>query len=107
MATNFVQPGNVLTLTAPAGGVVSGAGYMIGDLFVVALHDAAEGAAFEGQCVGVWQLPRKSGEAWTEGAAIYWDGAECTTTATGNKLIGHAAAAAGDTAISGYVRLNA
>ena len=107
MATNFVQPGNVLTLTAPAGGVVSGAGYMIGDLFVVALHDAAEGAAFEGQCVGCWQLPKSSGEAWSEGVAIYWDGAECTTTAEGNKLIGHAAAGADASATVGVVRLSA
>jgi len=107
MATNFIQPGNVLTLTAPAGGVVSGAGYMIGDLFVVALHDAAEGAAFEGQCVGVWQLPKKSGEAWTEGAAIYWDGSECTTTADLATLIGNAVADADESATVGVVRLSA
>lgn len=109
MAKNFVQPGHVLTLTAPAGGVVSGNGYLIGALFVVALISAPEGQQFEGQCTGVFRLPKTSAQAWAEGAAIYWDAdkGEATTTATDNTLIGHAAAAAANPSDYGNVRLSA
>lgn len=41
---NFVQPGEVLTVPAPAGGVASGAGVKLGVLFGVAQGAAAEGA---------------------------------------------------------------
>ncbi len=109
MATNYQQPGNVLTLTAPAGGVLSGTPYLIGGLLVVALHSAAEGASFEGQTVGVWSLPKVSAQAWTEGAAIYWDDTAkvCTTddAAGANPLVGHATAVAADPSATGLVRL--
>ncbi|KKL79884.1 hypothetical protein LCGC14_2010330, partial [marine sediment metagenome] len=36
MAKNFIQPGDTLTVTAPAGGVVSGGAVEIGKLFGVA-----------------------------------------------------------------------
>lgn len=107
MARNFVQPGNVLTLTAPTGGVESGSGYLIGSLFVVAQHNAAEGDVFEGQCTGVWSLPKASDEAWAEGVEVYWDGSVATTTATDNALIGHAAASAANPSSVGSVRLRA
>ncbi|MFP3979163.1 DUF2190 family protein [Marinobacter sp. KMM 10035] len=109
MATNFVQPGQVLTLTAPAGGVTSGSGHLIGAMFVVALHSAAVGESFEGQLTGVWSLPKTSAQAWTEGVAIYWDGSKATTAdASGsNALIGHAAAAAANPSATGLVRLSA
>lgn len=108
MAKNFVQPGHVLTLTAPTGGVTSGVGYLIGALFVVALHYAVEGASFEGQCTGVWTLPKTSAQAWTEGVAIYWNGTAATTAdgAGANTLIGHAAAAAANPSATGLVRLS-
>jgi len=107
MATNFIQPGQVLTLTAPAGGVTSGVGYLIGARFVVALQDAAEGAAFEGQCTGVWELPKTSAQAWTEGVEVYWNGNAATTASTDNTFIGHAAAAAANPSSHGLVRLSA
>lgn len=111
MAKNYVQPGHVLTLTAPSGGVVSGQGYVIGALFVVALHNADEGAPFEGQCTGVFNLPKTSAQAWTEGAAIYWNagtGKATTSDGTGsNPLIGNAAVAAANPSEFGHVRLSA
>lgn len=109
MASNFVQPGHVLTLTAPSGGVVSGQGYVVGALFVVALHDAPEGEPFEGQCTGVFRLPKTSAQAWTEGAAIFWNGTAATTAdgSGSNTLIGHAAAAAANPSSHGHVRLSA
>ncbi|SFL26966.1 capsid cement protein [Azotobacter beijerinckii] len=68
MAKNFVQDGDVLTLAAPAGGVVSGTAYAIGQLVVVALEDAAAGQPFQGHAVGVWQLPCATG--LTAGAKV-------------------------------------
>lgn len=61
MATNFIQDGKVVTCVAPAGGVVSGGLYAIGQLVVVALANAAAGANFEGATDGVWSLPATAG----------------------------------------------
>lgn len=105
---NYVQHGDTIPLTAPAGGVIGGNGYLIGALFVVALHSAADGKPFEGRVCGVVKLPKTSAQAWTEGAKVYWDNAakECTTTATSNTLIGVAAAVAANPSGTGVVRLN-
>lgn len=105
---NFVQPGDVLTFTAPVGDVVSGTGYQIGSLFCVAAADAAAGAEFEGQITGVFDLPKATGAGWTEGQVLYWDDSakKVTGTVGANLLIGTAARveASGDTI--GRVRLN-
>jgi predicted RecA/RadA family phage recombinase len=105
---NFIQPGECITLTAPEGGVVSGRGCKIGQLFVVAANDAAAGAAFSGCVCGVFELPKLGAQAWTEGALVYWDAANarCTTVAAGNLLIGCAVAAAANPSATGIVRLN-
>lgn len=76
MATNFKQPGDVLTLIAPSGGVVSGQGYVIGGLFVVALNTAAQGAQFEGKRSGVFTMSKAthaSTKAFTAGETVFWD----------------------------------
>jgi len=107
---NFKQPGDVLDLTAPSGGVVGGTGYLIGALFVVAAADADEGDQFEGQRSGVFELPKATGQTWSEGARIYWDDSakKCTTTVTSNTLIGAAVRKGGEIsgATTGLVMLN-
>lgn len=105
---NYKQPGETVTLTAPAGGVSSGDGVKIGQLFVVAANDAAAGEEFEGATVGVFELPKNATQALTEGALVYWDAAagNVTTTATANLLIGAAVAAAGAADTEGEIRLN-
>jgi predicted RecA/RadA family phage recombinase len=70
---NYKQPGDVLSFTAPLGGVVSGNLYLVGGLAVVAESTVAAGASFEGQAVGVFELPKTAGQLWTEGQKIYWD----------------------------------
>ena len=99
MAKNYVTPGNVLTLTAPSGGVVSGVGYIIGGIFVIALGTAAEGDAFEGQRVGVFTLPKHadaSGKDFAEGEAVFWDDTEKRLDKTGAAFfpVGYVASAA-------------
>lgn len=105
---NFIKPGETITLTAPSGGVVAGTGYKIGDLFVVAVNSVAATLPFEGQVTGVFELPKLEAQAWTEGALVYWDDSndEATTVATGNLLIGVAAAVADNPSTTGEVRLN-
>ena len=106
---NFVQPGDVQTFTAPSGGVVSGGVYKIGQVLVVAAFDAAQGAEFEGKIRGVFsEMPKATGTGWTEGALLYWDVAdgEFNTSASGNRLAGHAAVAAGSADATGTVYLD-
>ncbi len=80
MAKNYIQDGNVLTLTAPAGGVASGGLYAIGALVVVALHDAAEGEPFAGKPNGVWNVPATAG--LTAGAAVAMLGGQLVAAGT-------------------------
>lgn len=98
MASNFVNPGKIIQLTAPSGGTTSGLGYLIGVLFGVALTTQVAGAACEFGVAGVFDLVKHTGEAWTEGEAIYWDAMNnrCTSTSTSNTLIGVAARLGGE-----------
>lgn len=94
---NFIQSGDTLTMTAPAGGVVAGALVVLGSLFGVAAQSAAAGADFDLVTEGVFSLPKKTGETPDIGAKVYWETAtsSVTTTPTGNTLIGaHAGKAA-------------
>jgi predicted RecA/RadA family phage recombinase len=102
---NFIQPGDTVTVPAPAD-VVSGAGVLIGALFGVASFDAKSGDPVEICTTGVYELPKTSAQAWTVGAAIYWDGSKATTTGTDNTLIGLALAAAANPSATGIVRLS-
>ena len=46
MAKNYRQDDDIITVTAPEGGVKSGAGVVLGALFGIAGADAAEGELF-------------------------------------------------------------
>lgn len=80
MASNFIQPGDTMDFTAPAGGVVSGNAYLIGNLLVVALVDAAVGVSFAGRTNGVWTLPKDGTALAGEGSLAYWDTATSSIT---------------------------
>ena len=105
---NFVKKGEVVTRTAPVGGVVSGTAYLIGSLLVVATVDADAAAQFEGLTRGVVTLPKATGQAWTEGLKLYWDDSakKITSTSGGNTLVGVADAAAASADTTGDVRLD-
>jgi predicted RecA/RadA family phage recombinase len=108
MATNYVQPGNVITLTAPIGGVKSGAGFVVGSIFAVATTDAAEGADVESALIGVWELP-KAGVQLLQGAAAFWDvsaGEVVAAGGAGNAPIGAVTETAASTAATVRVRLD-
>lgn len=105
---NFVQPGDVVTLTSPAGGVLSGDPILVGSIFGVAAYDAVAGAEVEVAVVGVYELPKGAG-AILQGASIYFDGDDNVVTgvsAEGLYPVGAATEAAGADAPIVRVRLN-
>lgn len=97
---NFVQPGDVVSVTAPAN-VDAGVGVLVGSLFGVAVNTALSGAAVEVATRGVFLMAKVTGNAWTQGQKLYWDDTAKAVTGTvgTNKQVGVAliAAASGDT----------
>lgn len=108
MAKNFVQPGKVITVTAPAN-VESGDGVLVGDIFGIAMHSADSGAPVEIALEGVFEVAKTSAQAWaTVGLPIYWDAGNgvVTTTMSTHKLVGVNVATAANPSDTGIVRLN-
>ncbi len=108
MASKFVQPGDVVELIAPSGGVVVDVPLLIGGVLVVPLVTVAQTLAFSAQFTGVWTLDKTSAQAWTEGQKIYWDAGNDRADSDGTlgPLIGVAVAVAANPTATGVVRLN-
>ena len=70
---NFIQPGNIITLTAPGGGATSGSPVIVGAFFGIAAYNAAEGQPVETQLTGVFELPLESDVAINQGDQCYWN----------------------------------
>ncbi len=108
---NYVQPGGLITVNAPAA-VVSGQMLRVGVLAGVALQDAASGAPVQIATEGIYDVTKAGSQAWTVGQAIYGVGTTTlvatTATTTGNVLLGVAVAAVGSGAgeTVGRIRLN-
>lgn len=104
---NYVQPGKVLTMVAPSGGVVSGGFVKIGAIFGVAATTAAQGEKFELYTGDVFNLTKTSAEAWAVGDVIYaTSGGVMTTVSSANTKVGVAVLAAANPSGIGRVRLN-
>lgn len=103
----YIQPGHTITAAASRD-VEPGDGMLIGTMFGVSLGTYVSGDTGEFHTCGVHELEKTSAQAWTVGAAIYWDNTNfvCTTTSTSNKLIGAATEAAANPSSTGRVRLN-
>lgn len=94
---NYIQEGDVLTLTVPAGGVIAGKGVKVGALIAIAAStNATAGSTFEGATEGVFDVDKATGAVWAEGDVIYWDDTakNFTKTTTSNTKCGVAVAAA-------------
>jgi len=106
MATNYIQEGTHVTLTAPYQRN-AGQGALVGSIFGVALGTVASGAQGEFAVEGVWDITKAAG-AVNQGDRIYWDDTakNCTTDPTKGPLIGGATQAqlSGDATVR--VRLN-
>lgn len=93
---NFVQEGEVLTLT-PAADVASGVGYLFGaGLFGVATNAVASGVAGEFITEGVVTIGKTSALAIAVGDRLFWDAANkvVNKTSAAQQCVGVAVEAA-------------
>lgn len=67
---NYLQPGNSLDLIAPAGGVVSGVGFIIGQIFAIAVATKAAGEVVAGMVEGVYEMPKLAADNMTVGLKV-------------------------------------
>jgi len=104
---NHIFRGIGLPLIAPSGGVVSGTGVKIGSIIAIPSTDAAEGETFNGDTEGCFEHAAATGQAWTQGALLYWDNTakNFTTTSTSNTKAGVAISAKESAAAVGEVKL--
>ena len=105
---NFIQPGDTLTITTPAGGAVSGDGVLVGALFGVAAFSAPENAPLEIVTEGVFELPKATGVAFSAGDKAFFDPAKKTIAAQASGLawIGVVTQGAPGSAPAVRIRLN-
>lgn len=105
---NYIQNGQVITVAAPAGGVTSGEGLIVGNIFGVAAYSAAEGDPLELATTGVYQLPKATAAVLTVGARVAWDNTAKNINApgAGRLPVGVATEAAGNGITSVAVRLD-
>lgn len=94
MAKNFVQEGKTLNYTAGAD-ILSGDFVLIGTIGGIAKTAIANGKVGAVHVTGIFNVAKATG-AITQGAKLYWDNTNkvLTTTASGNTIVGVAAAAA-------------
>ena len=109
MATNFIQPGRHITVTAPTGGALSGEGVLIGTLFGIAQYDAAEGAEVEILTEGVVDIGKTSALAISVGDRLFWDATNkvVNKTATAQVCVGVAVSAAANPSDTVRIKLGA
>jgi predicted RecA/RadA family phage recombinase len=103
----FIQDGDVIPLTAPSGGVVSGTGFMTGAIIAIACSTVAAGLTVEAAVEGVFDHASDTGTAWAEGDKLYWDNTNkvFTKTASGNTIAGVAVAAKLSATTTGRIKL--
>lgn len=103
----YRQPGDVLTMPAPAGGVIAGRVYLVGVLALVALQAAPEGELTTFSVGGAWELPKPTGISFDLGELVFYDLAshEVNKTAAGRVPVGAVTVAAGSADTTAHVRL--
>lgn len=60
---NYIQNGHVITVPAPEGGIASGEGLIVGNIFGIAAYSASEGDPLELATTGVYKLPKATAAA--------------------------------------------
>jgi len=105
---NFVHNGHMITVPAPTGGIKSGAGIIVGNLFGIAVMSVAEGKDVEIATTGVFDLPKAPAAVFTLGQRVSWDATnnQVVAPATGAYPIGVATQAAANGTTMAWVRLD-
>lgn len=89
---NMIHDGTKLEWIAPAGGVVSGQGYIVGDMFAIASYSASEGEKVSGDIVGTFTMDMVLADVASSGDLGYWDDTAKKVTlaaaAGANEMIG-------------------
>lgn len=109
MATNYIQPGEVLTLT-PAAAVASGVGYLFGAaLFGIALKDVVISTPGEFMVEGVFSIAKTSALAISVGDRLFWDATNkvVNKTSTAQQCVGIAVEAAANPSATVKMKLEA
>ena len=97
---NFIAKGEALTYTVPTGQTVtSGTPVVVGSLLGIPVTSGAAGDTVALSVCGVFDVPKltTTGEAFVQGAKVYWD-AGAATTDDSKLFVGYAYAAAVQTA---------
>jgi predicted RecA/RadA family phage recombinase len=105
---SFVKPGDTVTLTAAAD-IDSGDVVQVGQIVGIAANDALNGEPVEVIRRGVFRnQPKETGTAYTEGVLIHWNGTafSAAALASGDVVVGFAAAAAGSADTVGDIILD-
>ena len=83
---NFEQISEIVTRTAPSGGIKAGEGRLLGGEFHIAQTSADEGEAYSALTVGIVTLPVAVGQIFAGvGAPVYWDDGECYASSGGTR----------------------
>jgi len=104
----YIQNGDVITVPAPAGGIASGEGVIVGNIFGIAAYAAAVGEPVEVATTGVYKLPKATAAVLTVGERVAWDNTakNINVPGTGRFPVGIATGAAGNGITSVAVRLD-
>lgn len=74
MATNYIQPGEVIEWTNGTGSAVTADSVVrVGNILGVALVDIASTATGSVQITGVFEVPKVSGAVIAQGESLTWD----------------------------------
>lgn len=104
----YIQNGHVITVPTPSGGVASGEGLIVGNIFGIAAYTSAEGDPVELGTTGVYQPPKATAAVLAVGARVAWDNTakQVNTPGAGRFPIGIATEAVGNGITSAAVRLD-
>ena len=107
MATNYVQEGKTLDYTASGADIKSGDFVLMGAIAGIAKTDIADGKTGAVHVSGVFSIAKATG-AITQGQKLSWNNTNknLTTTASGNTIVGVAAAPAASADASAKLLLN-
>lgn len=106
---NYVQKGEVITMTPTAGNVAAGQGLLVGTLFGVATANVAQNTPGEFITEGVVDIAKTSALEITAGSRVFWvpGSSVVNTTSAGQVCVGVAIATAPNPSPTVRIKLGA